>query len=290
MAERKRKGESMIKLIASDIDGTLVPDGSDKINPEIFPVILKLKEYGIHFAAASGRPWKSISRLFAPIQDQIFYIAENGAYVGARGRELYVFPMKTEDVYEIIRQVRNLKDCDVMVSGRDVVYLESKNPTFLSYLIDGYHNDVIQTEDLIKYRDEKGQIPEFIKVSIYHQGYDAIHAAGETILPLWSDKLKVVTAGKEWLDIMQPSVNKGAALQKLQEGLLITEQETMAFGDNLNDMELLNRAYYSYAIGNAREEVKRAAHYVADTNINDGVLKVLLKVLLEIENQQRKDG
>lgn len=278
----------MIKLIASDIDGTLVPDGSDKINPEIFQVILKLKEYGVHFAAASGRPWKSIARLFAPIKDQIFYIAENGAYVGARGRELFVSPMKTEEVYEIVRQVRKLKDCDVMVSGRDVVYLESKNEVLLRYLIDGYHNDVLQTEDLTAYQDENGQVPEFIKVSIYHQGYDAIHAAGDTMIPLWSDKLKVVTAGKEWLDMMQPSVNKGAALKELQESLFITKQETMVFGDNLNDIEMLNRAEYSYAIGNARDEVKTAAHYVADTNVNDGVLKVLKELLLSFEN--RKDS
>lgn len=274
----------MIKLIASDIDGTLVPDGSDRINPEIFSVIMKLKAYGVHFVAASGRPWKSIARLFEPVWDQIFYIAENGAYIGAKGRELFVTPMNTEEVYEIVRQVRNLKDCDVMVSGRDVVYLESKNQVLLHYLIDGYHNDVVQTEDITAFRDENGQIPEFIKVSIYHQGYDAIHAAGDIMIPRWGEKLKVVTAGKEWLDMMQPNVNKGAALQKLQEGLLITEQETMVFGDNLNDMEMLQRAEYSYAIGNAREEVKQAAHFVADTNVNDGVLNVLKELLKKLES------
>lgn len=276
----------MIKLLASDIDGTLVPDGSDKINPEIFSVILKLKAYGIYFAAASGRPWKSIARLFAPIQDQIFYIAENGAYVGARGRELFVTPMDTEDIYQIVRQVRELKDCDVMVSGRDVVYLESKNPVLLHYLIDGYHNDVVQTEDITTFREENGEIPEFIKVSIYHQGYDAIHAAGDRMIPLWSKKLKVVTAGKEWLDMMQPEVNKGAALQKLQESLFATKQETMVFGDNLNDIEMIKRAEYSYAIGNAREEVKQAAHFIADTNVNDGVLKVLKELLKTLEEKE----
>ena len=57
----------MIKLVASDIDGTLLPEGTDKINPEIFEVILKLKEKGILFAAASGRHYCSISRLFEPV-------------------------------------------------------------------------------------------------------------------------------------------------------------------------------------------------------------------------------
>ena len=49
----------------------------------------------------------------------------------------------------------------------------------------------------------------------------------------------------------------------------------MAFGDQLNDLEMLNRAYYSFAIGNARPEIKAAARFQADTNVNDGVLKIL---------------
>ena len=50
----------MIRLIATDIDGTLVEDGTASINPEIYDIILKLREKGIQFAAASGRHWYSI--------------------------------------------------------------------------------------------------------------------------------------------------------------------------------------------------------------------------------------
>lgn len=52
-------------------------------------------------------------------------------------------------------------------------------------------------------------------------------------------------------------------------------EETIAFGDQLNDIEMLGRAYYSFAIGNARPEVKEAARFEADTNVRDGVLKIL---------------
>ena len=53
----------------------------------------------------------------------------------------------------------------------------------------------------------------------------------------------------------------------------------MVFGDQLNDIEMLNRAYYSFAVGNARKEVKEAARFQADTNVNDGVLKILKRLL-----------
>ena len=81
------------------------------------------------------------------------------------------------------------------------------------------------------------------------------------------------------MDCMAPEINKGAAVRTLQESLGIAPEETMAFGDQMNDIEMLGRAYYSFAVGNARAEVKKAARFQADRNVNDGVLKVL-KLLL----------
>ncbi len=64
-------------------------------------------------------------------------------------------------------------------------------------------------------------------------------------------------------------------MKLLQDSLGIKPEETMAFGDQLNDIEMLKQAYYSFAVGNAREEVKAAARFRTDTNVNDGVLKIL---------------
>ena len=67
-----------VKLIATDIDGTLLPEGTDRINPEIFDVILRLKEQGIVFVAASGRQYYSMAHLFEPVKQDMIFIAENG--------------------------------------------------------------------------------------------------------------------------------------------------------------------------------------------------------------------
>ena len=58
----------MIKLIASDLDGTLLKEGTMDINPEIYDIIRKLKAKGIVFAAVSGREYDSIERVFAPVK------------------------------------------------------------------------------------------------------------------------------------------------------------------------------------------------------------------------------
>ena len=81
----------MIKLVVSDIDGTLLEDGGHELNPELFEVILKLREKGMQFAAASGRQWASIEQVFDPIKEKIFYLSDNGAYVGCHGRQLIAY-------------------------------------------------------------------------------------------------------------------------------------------------------------------------------------------------------
>ena len=65
----------------------------------------------------------------------------------------------------------------------------------------------------------------------------------------------------------------------LQDNLDIKPEETMVFGDQMNDLEMFDQAYYSFAVANAREEVKKAARFQADSNVNRGVLKVLKQLL-----------
>ena len=86
----------MIKLIVSDIDGTLVPEGTNDINPEIFSLIRQLKSKGIYFAVASGRHKCSVEKLFEPVQNDIFYITSNGAYAGTYDKKLIVSDISKE--------------------------------------------------------------------------------------------------------------------------------------------------------------------------------------------------
>lgn len=87
----------MIKLIASDVDGTLLPEGTADLNPELYDVILKLKEKGIVFAAASGRQANSVKTVFAPVEQEMYFITNNGGYVTYRDEVLAcrVFDGKT---------------------------------------------------------------------------------------------------------------------------------------------------------------------------------------------------
>lgn len=261
----------MIKLIASDIDGTLLRDGEHRLNPEYFDVILKLRARGIQFAAASGRQWASIETVFRPIQEKVFYLSDNGAYLGCHGRNLFLNPIDRELALEVVREARLLPEVEVMVSGPDVVYVDTKNEEFVSWIINGYKFRVERVEDVTQITDQ------IIKVSAYKP--HGIQEATRGLIDKFGSRLKMTVAGEMWMDTMAPGVCKGQAIQVLQDNLDIKPEETMAFGDQMNDIEMLDRAYYSFAVGNARQEVKKAARFQADTNINDGVLKVLKQLL-----------
>ena len=118
----------MIKLIVSDIDGTLVPDGSHEMNPELLDVIMKIRENGVQFAAASGRQWASIESIFGPIKEKVFYLSDNGAYVGCHGRNLFLNPIDRETVMDMVRDVRRIGSCALdlcmVAAGRLDAYYE----------------------------------------------------------------------------------------------------------------------------------------------------------------------
>ena len=86
----------MIKLIVTDIDGTLVKDGTLDINPEYMDVIKKLTEKGIHFVACSGRQYCSERQLFAPVKDRIFFISDGGTLIRTSEKILKVYTLSAE--------------------------------------------------------------------------------------------------------------------------------------------------------------------------------------------------
>ena len=79
----------MIKLVASDLDGTLLLNKAQSLPEEIFPLIRQLQEMGIIFVAASGRQYPNMRKLFAPVASEISYISENGALAVDHGEVLY---------------------------------------------------------------------------------------------------------------------------------------------------------------------------------------------------------
>lgn len=264
----------MIKLIVSDIDGTLAEDGGSELKPEVYETILKLKKQGIYFVAASGRHVTGMEHIFQPVRDNIFYIATNGAYLGCRGRSLFQAHYRQELAAEMISDMK-ARGLDVMIDCAERVYTDSQNEEFVDWLLNGYHFDMVRMDDLRELKEPIVKIAA-CRMSGITEHFPPLSAK-------YGKELKVTLSGNQWIDTMDPAVNKGNALRLLQESLDILPEETVAFGDQLNDIEMLKQAYYSFAVANARPETKAAARFLADSNVNDGVLKVM-KLFVERTN------
>lgn len=263
----------MIKLVTSDIDGTLIKDSTPDLYPEMVQAVRDLKKKGILFCAASGRQYASIRNVFREVADEIAYIAENGAHIRYEGKDISVTPMKREYAEELMYMLRPYYgECETVISTAQGSLVESKNKDFIDLLTYGYHNTFRMVDDVL------AEDAEIIKIAIYRKG--SIRTLGEGVLiPAWQDKVKACMAGDEWVDFMDASVDKGNALRILQKHLGISKEETMAFGDNNNDIGMMLAAGESYAVETAVEAVKEAAGNICPGYLEKGVYKIIKKLL-----------
>ena len=149
----------MIKLIASDVDGTLVGDGESKLDKRVVEAIKALHDKGIHFAVASGRQWVSIENVFEEVKNKIFYISDNGAYIGINGRSLFINKMDEITAKDLILDIRKDSELIAMVADENSYYIEENNEFLIDWIRGGYRGRIELVEDLTK-------IKNIIKISL----------------------------------------------------------------------------------------------------------------------------
>ena len=259
----------MIRLIASDIDGTLVPDGRHSLPEEFFTLVRRLAGQGIAFAAASGREINSMRRVFAPVADEIYFISSNGALVTGPEGVISTKVMDPEKTRELIADMHKLPDCCPYFTTEDDNYTDAKNEKFIDWMVNGYLIDLNVVDDLL------AEPHTFIKGALHHPQVGVVAAE---LIEKWKHTFYATPAGDMWVDFMDPSVGKGAALAELQQRLGVRPEETMAFGDHANDCGMFDAAYYSYAVANASPEALAAARFRTRSNVEGGVAEVLRRL------------
>ena len=133
-----------------------------------------------------------------------------------------------------------------------------------------YYPSVQVVDDLTEYCN----LGDVCKVAFYDE-YDAqTHELPELQSKL-EPELSIILSGEHWVDVMKPGVTKGGAMRGVQKKLGITPEECMAFGDYLNDCELLQSVGESYAMENAHPRLKEMARHIAPSNDEDGVMRVI---------------
>lgn len=270
----------MIRFIISDIDGTLVPEGGSAINPEYMSVIQELAEHDVVFAAASGRQATSIDAVFHEIRDRIYYLSDNGAYIQRYGLPAKEVRMCGENVRELLKELREIPGQHVLLSTKEGYYIDDKSETFSRLVFEQYKGTGGTVESLMDFADS------CIKLSLYcDNGAREIY---DLLYERWKDRFMIHISGERWVDINALEATKGNAVRWIQERLGITPEETVVFGDNFNDITMMERSVRSYASVLSNPAVKKAAKYEVASYEEDGVLKVLKEILEEIKIESKK--
>ena len=256
-----------IKLIATDMDGTLLDSNAElsNYNKEILKALIK---NGIEIIFATGRPFESLKKFKDSINNDNCSIICNGAAVAdTNGKFLYT---KSLD-----------KDSSKMIID---LFNKNKNEICLNIYSDGkyyiseeefYFKKYIEREE-IKNRIiglEKIEVFEFVKVLFLGEHKELLRL--QATINKSIQNADAVFSHPEFLEIIPKGVNKANALKWLCDKNKIDYKNVMAFGDNYNDLDMINLAGIGIAVKNAVDDVKNNADYIAPSHEENGVGKFL---------------
>ena len=263
-----------IRLIAADMDGTLLDD-FDELHDHLWPMVRELSRRGIVFCPASGRQYGNLLNRFRDVADDVVFIAENGTYVVRRGAEISSDCLEPDAARRLVVAVRELAasgvDAGAVLCGKRSAYIERNDPPFRAE-VDKYYARLQVVDDLLAVDDD-----DVLKVAVFDFG--SAEATTAPALANFRDTHRVVVSGRHWVDVMNLSANKGEGIRHLQQALDITAAQTMVFGDFLNDLEMMDAAEYSFAMENAHPELRARARYLAPSNAENGVVRTISSVL-----------
>lgn len=261
----------MIKLVASDLDGTLLQNGAQTLSIEMLDIIKRLQKKGIHYVSASGRQYGNQVSLYGDnLAKSISIISDNGAMYVHNGIQHLQGHMEPELVKQLVIAARQKPSCDLTLSAPDTLYFEDGNAEFLYHMQEVMKNKTALVSDLTEVTDT------IIKMAICD--FNGTEHCEAYFRDLFANHCTVVTSGNAWIDFIPHGVNKGVALKHLIDEMGIKPEECMAFGDQYNDIEMLELVGVSYAMKNSAPGVSQHA-----TNTTDSVEKTLSALLHSLQ-------
>ena len=264
------------KLIAVDIDDTLL-NRKKVITDKTKKALIDAQKQGIKLAIASGRFPNGVMPFFKELEIDSYggyrMSFNGGAIYNSNGEAIsktYLDKNFIEPVYSIIRPTSAM----VVVHKDGKMYADRKENPF-SDMPQKSNSGIIpeKVDDIAKFVDF-----DLHKIVIVDEN-EKLKKLDKILQKNFSDELDIYFSADWYLEVMPKAVNKGIGLKIIADDLGISLSETIAFGDNFNDVSMIEMAGMGVAMGNADAEVKSRANMVTDNCDNDGIAKAL-KILL----------
>lgn len=261
---------SKIKLIASDMDGTLL-DENGQVPPETFDLILALREHGVRFVASSGRRYDRLCDFFSPVKDRMDFVASNGAQVFADGVQI------DREVYSHLA-IRRLAKTVAMFPNMHLALFDR----IKSYLLDDEDKFVREVDKDLPNVERIYELPSpqvsIIKASIFCDDGNVMDNAYVLQREL-GGLFTFAPSGSSYIDAMQPGISKASGIAQVMEYHGIDASEVMAFGDAMNDYEIIRFVGTGCAMANGRPALRAVADRVIGSNVEHAVQSEMRRVL-----------
>lgn len=272
-----------IKLIATDLDGTLMAPDHMTVTQRTKDALMKAKEKGVKIVIATGRALNATDSVVSqiPFVDYILYCNGAAVYDRENNKEIYENPICEADAIRIT---------DFLIANPIHFHIYKDGKIFAPKNVLNFTADTQLPEEFLK---------EFMKqVILVDSAYDAVNGGGVQVMDTFNvpenlknelfalvDELGLITtsAVKSEIAITAKGADKGSAIKGLCDALGITADEVMTFGDAPNDCPMLEFAKYSFAMGNGAEICKQTANFTAPSNAEDGVAAMVEKYVLKGE-------
>ncbi|CRK80280.1 Cof-type HAD-IIB family hydrolase [Neobacillus massiliamazoniensis] len=267
------------KMIVLDLDDTLLRDDLT-ISPRTKQSLMEAQEAGVKVVLASGRPTSAM----LPIAEEL-HLKEYGSFIlsfnGGKiincqtGDEWFSSTLPKEIVHQLYE-----------ISRRENVWIHT------------YVGETIVTEEPNQYTDIEGELTK-LQIKVVDSFVDAVRDPVVKVLMLkepeilakvekklqkeFAGSLSIMRSKPFFLEFTESGVTKGTSLNSLIQQLGIIRDEVIAIGDGNNDLSMIQFAGLGVAMGNASEAIKAQADFITDTNMNDGVAKVVEEFILKTE-------
>lgn len=274
----EKEVDKMIKLVACDLDGTLL-DGTHSIPKENAEAIKQLQEKGITFMSATGRTYDSVVSIFEPHGITCNHLLVNGAMIAdEKGNVLFENPMKLENVRVVMEIMQGQDLCYNMYTkeGTCTPDIEKAKREFIEHmkqhgLEEAEIIDVMERNAFCKYEREIKDIDAYLseKPVIYKMETFGgnVEVARKVKKQLSEHKeLALSDSISENIEITEVSAQKGTTLMQYIKRIGIRPEEVVVIGDSMNDLSMMQLFPHSIAVGNATQAIKDAASYVTKTN------------------------
>jgi len=264
----------MIKIIFSDMDGTLLTS-KNELPDDFEEIISMLKSRGVIFSPASGRQYFSLLKTFSKYADDFLFLGDNGTLVMQGGKEVFSIPVEKSAVEKVLQVTDSFKNILRVWCGKKNAYiLNYQNTPEYKVELEKYYTRTVAVENWNEIDDTP------IKVAFF----DGTGHSTENIynhLAEFYDSQQVVLSSDYWVDVSAPNASKGAAVKKIQQIFNFKPEECAAFGDFMNDYEMLQAVGYSFAMENAYPEIKKVAKFETSSNDDFGVIAGIKKLIAD---------